>query len=413
MRKDESSAFPRLLLRPFIDLEPCATGPLYARGIELYWQAFADPHRPRFALQRTLPHAFRKQFLAEVGLFDHQVNDPRDLSPALTSERWTVMSESLNCWPGLAPEQQLRLSMLLNALGFYQVIAHHVPNKSITEIRDTLGAELAYSGASARYVLGLPDRVADYHDANMSEFEIIASLSLRDTPVSFNAAIKVFVHQSKVGAPATELSERRDRLEQTLLSAITPTDEFMSQLLWSRFYRAVAFVPQRHGDRAETVRIMDLAEHHALALAPRDEAQQLIYLENLHPLMESRTKEALWIGDRELALARAQRVIELDPYDSKAWLELGDVELARNDHARAAEAYSTAAILGPPANALGRHMAGLCFRDLGQPQLAAFFFKSAIETDSRAISPHDQIQSLPDLPVLAALKEWSLRSFEA
>jgi hypothetical protein len=58
-------------------------------------------------------------------------------------------------------------------------------------------------------------------------------------------------------------------------------------------------------------------------------------------------------------------------------------------------------------------MAGLCYRDLGQPLLAAYFFQAAIETDSRAISPHDEIQRLPDLPVLAALKEWSLSSFEA
>jgi hypothetical protein len=58
-------------------------------------------------------------------------------------------------------------------------------------------------------------------------------------------------------------------------------------------------------------------------------------------------------------------------------------------------------------------MAGLCFRHLGQPLLAAYFFTSSIEIDSLAISPHDEIQRLPDLPVLAALKEWSLRSFEA
>jgi hypothetical protein len=43
--------------------------------------------------------------------------------------------------------------------------------------------------------------------------------------------------------------------------------------------------------------------------------------------------------------------------------------------------------------------------------LAAFFFKAAFEIDPLAISPHEQIQALPDLPVLAALKEWSLRSF--
>jgi tetratricopeptide (TPR) repeat protein len=159
--------------------------------------------------------------------------------------------------------------------------------------------------------------------------------------------------------------------------------------------------------------MMDLAEHYALAMVPKSESQELIYLENLHPVFESRTKEALWLGDLNLALDRARRVIDLDPYDSKAWLELGQVRLRRNEYELAAEAYALAASLGPPGSAIGRHMAGLCFRELGQTLVAAFFFKDAIEIDPLAISPHDEIQRLPDLPVLTVLKEWSLRSFEA
>ena len=159
--------------------------------------------------------------------------------------------------------------------------------------------------------------------------------------------------------------------------------------------------------------MMDLAEHYARAMVPADPAQELLYLENLHPVMESRTKEALWLGNLDLALTRAVRVIDVDPYDSRAWLELGQVRLRRKEHALAAEAYVVAATLGPPASAIARHMAGLCFRDLAQPLLAAFFFKDAVELDPRAISPHDEIQTLPDVPVLTALKEWSLRSFEA
>jgi len=86
--------------------------------------------------------------------------------------------------------------------------------------------------------------------------------------------------------------------------------------------------------------------------------------------------------------------------------------LERNECAAAAEAYVVAATLGPPSSAIGRHMAGVCFRQLGQPLFAAFFFKAAIEIDSKGISPRDEIQGLPDLPVLVALKEWSMRSFD-
>jgi tetratricopeptide (TPR) repeat protein len=188
-------------------------------------------------------------------------------------------------------------------------------------------------------------------------------------------------------------------------------DSFTSTLLLSRFYRAAAFVPQRQGRRDEVTRIMDLAEEHARALVAADEAQNLLRLENLYPVLESRTKEALWLGDLDLALSRAQCLVDLDPYDSRAWLELGEVRLLRKEYAPAAEAYVAAATLGAPSTAIGRHMAGLCFRHLGQPLVAAFFFNAAIRVDSFAISPHDEIQALPDLPVLEALKEWSLCSF--
>jgi tetratricopeptide (TPR) repeat protein len=157
---------------------------------------------------------------------------------------------------------------------------------------------------------------------------------------------------------------------------------------------------------------MDLAEQHARAMVPADEAQQLLYLENLHPVLESRAKEALWLGDLDLALDRALRVVDVDAYDSRVWLELGQIRLRRHEPALAAEAYAVAAALGPPASAIARHMVGLCFRDLAQPHLAAFFFKAALDVDPRAISPHEEIQALPDVPALTALKEWSLETFE-
>jgi len=403
-----------MLLRPFVDLEPCARGPLYARGLEQYWISFADAGAPRFVLQRTLPAPFRAQFLREVALTQYQVDDPRELLPTFRNARWSAICDALDDWLELTCDQQCRLILLLHALCFYALIARLIPQRLDSKTR--MGSdhvELAYWGASARYVLGLRERVAEYGGADMSEFEAIFATAPPDEPAVFNAAMKLFVHEAKLGLPVEELMSWRKRAEQVLQTVMAKCDKFTRDLLLSRFYRAAAFVPQRHGDRGEVVRIMDCSEHHADAMRPANDAEELIYLENLHPVLESRTKEALWLGDLNLALARALRVIELDPYDSKAWCELGQVRLKRKECSAAAEAYAAAALLGPPASAIGRYMAGLCFRDLGQPVLAAFFQKAASEVDPLAISPHEEIQSLPDNPVLMALKEWSLRSFKS
>jgi tetratricopeptide (TPR) repeat protein len=403
-----------LLLRPFIDLEPCERGALYSVGVEHYWAALADRDRPKFYLQRTLPSLFRSRLLAEIGRQEYQVEDPRDLRLELRSARWQALCEALDQWSDLAPDARCRLVLVLHALCFYSLIQRRVPDIPAAEIVDDSDlAELAYWRASARYVLARPDRIGEYVDADLSEFERIAAIAARDRPVTLNAALKILVHKAKTGAPAEDLVEYRARAERILVDVMAKADYFTSAILQSRFYRAAAFVPQSKNDRAEMIRTMDLAEQHALSAAPADAAQELIYRENLHPLLESRTKEACWLGDLDLALERALKVIDLDPYDSKAWLELGQVRLGRPEYAPAAEAYASAAVLGPPASAIAQHMAGICFRNLGQPSLAALFFKSAIELDERAFSPHDEIQTLPQLPIFTALKEWSLNCFQS
>ncbi len=406
--------FSTWLLRPFIDLGPCDLGPLYARGIECYWRAFADPGEPAFALQRTLPPAFRKQLIGMVPDAAYDVDDPRELPTVLRTPRWQSMCAALDGWDALPTEQRFRLVVLMHSLCLYKPVLSLVPPLGSGAIaRDAAALDLDYWRASACYALDLPDQTSDYGFADLSVFELLAARTTDAVPTAFNAALKIFVHKAKTGAPLDELETWAVRLEHALVDARPRVDAFTEMLLTSRYYRAIGFLPQRRGDRAEVVRQMDLAERHALTMTPATDAQELLYLENLHPLMESRTKEALWLGDRDLALTRARRVVELDPYDSKAWAELGEIRMLRKEWASAAECYVTAAMLGPPASAVGRHMAGLCFRELGQDLLAAFFFKETLEVDPFGISPRDEIRGLPDSAVVRALKEWNRRTTEA
>ena len=63
---------------------------------------------------------------------------------------------------------------MLLLLCLYSLIADLVPDGSEARISgDEDHTELAYWRASTRYVLRLPDRVADYGDADLLEFERI------------------------------------------------------------------------------------------------------------------------------------------------------------------------------------------------------------------------------------------------
>lgn len=402
------------LLRPYLDLGPLHTGPLHAGAVEEAWGAFSDPGTPPFVGQRALPRGFRVELADEAGGAPYVLTDPRELPDGHRSDRWQQVCEALDGWRHLSGDRQCRLASLLHAMCLYRPLLTLIPASVFDGRRaDAKTIELAYWRASANFMYQLPGRIADYHRADLSVFKHIALSAPDVAPVCFNATAMVFVHKAKTGAPVRELAEWHGRLENALTLVASSMDEFTAQLFTSRFYRATGFLPQCSGDRDEVMRVMELAERHARSMKPETPAQQLLYRENLHAVMESWTKEALWRGDTDRALAGALKVVEVDPYDSKAWAEVGEVRFLRKEWHEAAQAYAIAGMLGPPASAVGRHMAGVCLGELGQDLLAASFFKDAVELDPLGMSPREEIHGLPDLAVLKALKEWSRATYRA
>lgn len=382
-------------------------GPLHAAAVEEAWRAFSDSSVPAFAAQRAMPRGFRSELAGEVGA-PYALTDPRQLPESHRTDRWRALCDALDGWADLGGRRQCRLASLLHSLCLYEpLLALVSPTLLDTRGADADAVELAYWRASANFMQQLPGRIADYQDADLGAFEQIALTVPDAIPAGFNATALVFVHKAKTGAPLQELERWYGHLERASALVIGATDPFSAELLTSRFYRAAGFLPQRRGDRDEVARVMDLAERHARNMNPATPAQELLYRENLHALFESRTKEALWRNDMDGALVRALEVVEVDPYDSKAWAEVGEVRFARKEWQETAQAYAMAAMLGPPASAIGRHMAGLCLRELGHELLAAAFLKDAAELDVLGISPREEIHDLPDVPVLKALKTWS------
>lgn len=404
-----NSRFSTWLLRPYLDLAEFNGGPLHAQNIEACWHSFVEPDSPAFIPQRALSPGFRIQLAREAGQA-YAVTDPRQLPENLRSDRWRRLCDALDNWSLLPADEKCRLASLLHSMCIYLPLLELIPHDHVEAGRadpDTL--RLVFWRASAHYIHHLPERTSDYPTADMSVFEDIALNAPAVVPECFNATAKVFVHKAKNRCKIADLLTWSNRLEKALVRAIAGADEFTTGLFTSRFYRGLGFLPQLTGDKNEVERTMDLAESHARNIKPGTHARHLLYRENLHAVMESRTKEALWLGDQDEALSRSFKVIEVDPCDSKAWAELGEIHYLRQEWKEAAEAYATAAMLGPPASAIGRYMAGLCFKKLGLDMLAALFFKDTLECDPLGISPRHRINELPKVAVLDALKYWNSR----
>ncbi len=400
------------LLRPLLDLGPFEAGPIYAQGVEHAWLAWTDPARPRFALQRTLAPGFRAQLLDEAGRSVDEAEHPQALPAHRRTARWQALCDALDGWAGLGEEARCRLVMLLHALCLHECVDALVPPARDLHGATPAAAELAYWAASSRYMLRMPARFEDYRGADLAEFEAIAAQAAPAVTANFNACCKLFTHAAKTGAQAGPLAAAGARMAASLDRGASVLDPFSAGLLRSRFHRAWAFLPMCQGDRAGVRREMDEAERLARALRPCGAAEELLALENLHPLMESRSKEALWAGDGDLALAHAREVVALDPHDPKSRVELGQLLAQRQDWSGAADAFVAATMLGPPTGAIARHLAGNALQHAGQPVLAAFFLQAALQADALALSPRAALAVQQAAGVPASLKDWSGRRFE-
>jgi tetratricopeptide (TPR) repeat protein len=395
------------MLRPYLDLTPADVGPLHVQCIEQGWNALTDANSPRFIPQRAMPPGFRVQLGQEAGVA-YALRDPRELPEHLRSERWNALCRLLDGWRDLPGEQQCRLASLLHSMCLYDVLLRLIPEtEDPVDPNGADGIHLMFWRASASFLGKQLKRATSYQREDMAVFQRIALMASDAVPDRFNATAKIFVHKAKTGAAVSELVEWGNLYEKALQAASPGMDDFTAALYTSRFYRGIGFLPQRKGDKADVIRLMELAESHARKMKPETSAQTVLYRENLHALLESRTKEALWLGDKDLALARALGVVEIDPFDAKAWAEVGEVRWLREEWREASEAYAVAAMLGPPASAVGRHMAGVCLRKLDMPLLSALLFKEALETDPLGISPRVQIEDLPDIEALEVLKRWN------
>lgn len=401
------SRFSTWLLRPYLDLGPLQVGPTHAKSIDAGWQAYADPDSPSFFPQRALSPGFRVQLAEQAGAL-YAVSDPRDLAEDLRTDRWRKLCQDLELWPKLSSARKCRLAALLHSMCLYEPLLKLIPEDWVnTSDADPCIAQLAFCRASAKFMHDLPKRTSSYDPVTMSAFENIAIDDRSRAPVRFNATAMVFVQKAKARAPLAELDDWSRRFEMAFAAVADGENGFTAQLFKSRFYRGMGFLPQHAGDREALVKTMDVAEHHARDLTPATPAQEILQRENLHAVLESRTKEALWLDDLDLAASRAAELTRVDPYDSKVWAELGQVHYLQENWQRAAEEYVVAAMLGPPASSVGRHMAGVCFRKLGLDFLAGFLFKETLEIDPLGISSRQEIFDLPDIEVLDTLKQWA------
>ncbi len=386
-----SDSFTRWLFRPYLDLEPAVPqGPYHLAGIELCFRSLVEdrdyPH-----IQACFNPSFRKALIRDTGLADYDVATPLALPEALQSERWRVLCESIRSFDALPVRAQVRLAWTLSKLCFQSVAAELIPAACVERISaSNEHAGLAFVRAYSRYRMSVDDARSPYAIEELERIAREAPPGIHRIDASYQVVVQNVKHAANL--PAVEHWQQRHR--EAIEASRAELDEFTYGFVMSRYHRVGGFIPQLQRRTQELVEEMERAEQYALALPQPDDVHRTAAGEVLFPVLESRTKEALWLGDNELALARVQRAVELSPNDSRAWLQLGQVQIERDEPEAALAAYRRAARLAPPGREIAWFMAGQCLEVLDDLESACDAYLTALQADPLGISAAEQLEAV-------------------
>ncbi len=151
------------------------------------------------------------------------------------------------------------------------------------------------------------------------------------------------------------------------LYGVSQLGDVERQLLTSRFWRFACFVPFLQGNRTALIEETQLYERLAREVRP----ESALALENMYASLETKARVRQSLGDLEGAVACLYELArDVDPLDSKVWLNIGDLHERRGALPDAVEAFRRSARLGPPLREVAWFRAGTCLQRLGQPEEA-------------------------------------------
>lgn len=374
--------------QPYLDLSISQKGPLRLNRVESDYEYLANNQAPEHRMAQIIPQPFRESLVSETGLWQYHVNNPLELAENLRTNRWQLLCDKLNDYSQLNSKEQSRVIDMVATLAFHEVTREYVPEFSEKELaEDRAKAEMAYNRAISGFSLFL-DYQIDYTE---KELQKVAEHAPKNSIVRFNALI------SLIGETAA-MVERIEPLESSVKVAYEELQQakdllgpFSYNLFMSRFYRGAGFLPMKKKDYPQMVEYMEKAEEYAKNIPHETKEQALMVEENFIPLYESRSKEALLIEDVDLAEKFVRKALDIDPYEIRTYVELGEILIRQEQFEEAAEVYRSGARMGPPGSPIAWFMAGQCHEKLEQWGLAADCYMLSSKADPLGISSLEQL----------------------
>ncbi|MGE0489094.1 MAG: hypothetical protein AB7S38_07750 [Vulcanimicrobiota bacterium] len=155
--------------------------------------------------------------------------------------------------------------------------------------------------------------------------------------------------------------------ELARLAAESSHSPFAVGLATTRFYRAASFAPFVTKDLDLLRSDAEQCEQIARGLAAGDAHEELLRRENMFPMLETCSRIWGFLKDHDRAAAMMEEIVaEVDPLDSKAWIQVGEMREKRGQLESAYEAFCQAGRLRVPLGAVAWFRAARCAEQLGR-----------------------------------------------
>ena len=397
--------------------------PIFCNGPLLALQNFMANTQPWFEtlyLQRAMPSNFREELLYASSPHTHFALERLLEGTSLQflknrSDETDLLIDSFSRKEGLDTLQRSLLGRALGSLGFYKEGLEALP--PINKASDW-EPEDEYAFCTKLFLENV--FLSGLGTFNINEVEYgFNKLSHRQESLRMKLMLTVLavVHYGKK-KDISSISTWRERGFK-LLSLIQDCSHFNlfeKTLLTSRFYRAMSYFPFLKRDDFLLRQETNYCESNARELFTfaDDQKKQLLALENLFPALESVSRIYNSLGEKERAEKLMEEIIEkVDPHDSKAWIQLGDLREKRNDYAGALDAFQRAGLLQVPLGGLAWFRAGRVAEKLGDKKLAEDFYMNSLHLCPRGITPLKRLSKIATENSDDYLKAWSTVTLQA
>lgn len=173
-----------------------------------------------------------------------------------------------------------------------------------------------------------------------------------------------------------ELIELLDKLETT---------SFTNRFNASVAYRGIAMVSELGQEKQSF--FLEKAENLARSNHQDTAIEKIVSKDNLYTCLQTMSKWKSFQGNAEGSENCLLEMIEIDPYDSTGYCELGFFYIKTESYNKAATVFKKAMELGPPGTGMNAYYYAKCLEKIGNESEAIKYLHESTTLDKYALSP--------------------------